>query len=220
MQDIAGKIEPMFSEDDIILISAIEHYAYCPRQYALIHLEQVYEENVFTLQGSAQHERAHEETTTLEEGMRVERALPLWSERYGLLGKGDVVEFHDDGRVVPVEYKHGAKKQKQHDDLQLCAQTLCLEEMLGVTISVGAIFYHGSQRRREVPITAALRAATLAAVVAMRELARAGITPPPVNDARCENCSLNTACQPELLGKAAHVSGDPLYHLPVDGDFD
>lgn len=215
MQDDAGGNKPMFTEDEIILISAIEHYAYCPRQYALIHLEQIYEENVFTLQGSAQHERAHEESTTFEEGMRVERALPLWSERYGLLGKGDVVEFHEDGRVIPVEYKHGVKKPKQHDDLQLCAQALCLEEMLGVTIPTGAIFYHGSEHRREVAISPALREKTLATTVEMRALARAGMTPPPVNDARCTNCSLNNACQPEMLASAAHISGDELYHLPM-----
>ena len=206
----------MFSDDDIILISAIEHYAYCPRQYALIHLEQVYEENVFTLRGSAEHERADEATTTLEEGRRVERALPLWSEEYGLLGKADVVEFHPDGSVSPVEYKHGAKRQRRHDDLQLCAQALCLEEMLGVTIAAGAIFYHGSQRRREVPISPALRAATAEAITAIRALARSGVTPPPVNDARCERCSLNAVCQPELLGEAHAVTGDPLYRLPAE----
>ena len=203
-------------DDEIILISAIEHYSYCPRQYALIHLEQVYEENVFTLQGTAQHERAHEETTTFEEGMRVERALPLWSEHFGLLGKGDVVEFHDDGLVMPVEYKHGAKRERKHDELQICAQALCLEEMLGVTVAAGAIFYHGSQRRREVAISPALRAATTQAIAEMRELARNGITPPPVNDARCENCSLNAVCQPALLGQAARLSGDPLYRLPPE----
>ena len=89
----------MFPDDDIILVSAIEHYAYCPRQFALIHIEQVYAENVFTLQGQALHERANEPLTTPEEGKRVERALPLWSDRYGLLGKADVVEFHADGGV-------------------------------------------------------------------------------------------------------------------------
>ena len=98
----------MYTDDDIVLISAIEHYAYCPRQFGLIHLEQVYEENVFTLQGQALHERADEALTSCEEGKRVERALPLWSDRYGLLGKADVVEFYADGRVWPVEYKRGA----------------------------------------------------------------------------------------------------------------
>jgi CRISPR-associated exonuclease Cas4 len=205
-----------YDDDDLVLISAIEHFAYCPRQYALIHVEQVFEENVFTLQGSAQHARADETTTTYEEGVRVERALPLWSERYGLLGKADVVEFADDGRVTPVEYKHGAKRKRQHDDLQLCAQALCLEEMLGVAISDGAVFYHGSQRRREVPLTPTLRAATAEAIAAIRALARAGTTPPPVNDARCEQCSLNAVCQPELLALAGAVASDPLYQLPPE----
>jgi len=198
--------ESGFPDEEIVLISAIEHYAYCPRQYALIHLEQVFEENVFTLQGSAQHARADETTTTYAEGMRVEHALPLWSETYGLLGKADVVEFHDAGPVTPVEYKHGAKRQRVHDDLQLCAQALCLEEMLGTTIAAGAVFYHGSQHRREVPFTPALRAATVEAVAAIRALARAGCMPSPVRDARCTHCSLLDVCQPELLTEAEQAS--------------
>jgi len=108
----------------------------------------------------------------VQRGRRVERALPRWSERYGLLGTMDVVEFSDDGRVAPVEYKHGATRSRRHDDLQVCAQALCLAEMLGVTVTAGAIFYHGSQRRRDVPITARLRAAAVEAIAAIRAPAR------------------------------------------------
>lgn len=198
----------MVDEDEVVLLSALEHYSYCPRQCALIHVEQVYEENVFTLRGSAEHARADEPTTSLEPGKRVERALPLWSARYGLLGKADTVEFHDGGPVIPVEYKHGAKRQRRHDDLQLCAQALCLEEMLGVPVPTGYLFYHGSQHRREVAITAELRAATLEAVAAVRRLLRDGTMPPPCDDARCAHCSLIVACQPALLSGAARLAGD------------
>lgn len=188
-----------YSDDNRVLISAIEHYSYCPRQCALIHIEQVFEENVFTLQGNAQHTRVDEEMTTFEDGKRVERALPLWSERLGLIGKADVVEFYPDGQVVPVEYKHGGRREHTHDDLQICAQALCLEEMLGVTVSSGMLFYHASHASRVVKFTAALREATCATIEAIRELWESGEMPLPVNDKRCEKCSLINICQPELL---------------------
>ena len=200
-----------YSEDDIVLISAIEHYAYCPRQYALIHLEQVFEENVFTLQGSAQHKRADEpETTTTEEGKRVVRALPLCSERYGLQGKADVIEFYEDGRIVPIEYKHGPRQVRVHDDLQLCAQAVCLEEMCGQEVKRGMIFSRASQHSREVEFTPELRATMLAVVEKIRECLRRGETPPPVNDQRCPNCSLINACQPALLARARRHPGEAL----------
>jgi len=203
--------------DDPVLISAIEHYAYCPRQFALIHLEQVFEENVFTLVGSAQHERADEPETTYEEGKRVERALPLWSERYGLQGRGDVVEFFDDGRIVPVEYKHGPRRVRAHDDLQLCAQAVCLEEMCGRGVERGMIFSRASQHSREVVFTPEMREAMLAVVEKIRELLRRGETPPPVNDSRCQNCSLVNACQPELLTRARRHPEEALF-AAADGE--
>lgn len=190
--------------DDPVLISALEHYVYCPRQCALIHVEQVYDENVYTLQGSHLHARADEVMTTLEGGTRVERALPLWSAVHGLLGRADVVEFRPDGTVYPVEYKRGARRQRAHDDVQLCAQALCLEEMLGVTVTGGAIFYHTSRRQREVALDdPELRRHTRAVIAAVRDLLLTGTMPPPVNDDRCENCSLIEACRPQLLQAAA-----------------
>ena len=186
-------------DDDIVMLSAIEHYAYCPRQCGLIYLEQVYDENVATLQGSAQHARADTPVGTNEDGVRVERAAPLWSERYGLQGRADVIEFHPDGSVWPVEYKHGKAGKRLHDAVQLCAQALCLEEMLGVAITHGAIFYHGSQRCREVEMTPELRAETLRVIDGVRGMLRGGVMPPPLNDARCPGCSLEPLCQPALL---------------------
>src|ERR671921_686889 len=124
----------MWLEEDIVLISALEHYSYCPRQCALIHVERVFDENVFTLRGRRAHERADAPNTTGENGVRIERALPLWSDELGLNGRADVVEFPADGGIVPVEYKHGPRRERKHDDLQLCAQALCLEEMLGARV--------------------------------------------------------------------------------------
>ncbi len=110
------------------MLSALEHFSYCPRQYALIHIEQAFDENVHTKPGDAVHERVDEPGLERREGMRIERALPVWSEQFGLIGKCDIVEFNRDGIAYPLEYKHGTKRVKVHDDLQLAAQAICLED--------------------------------------------------------------------------------------------
>src|SRR5579871_6174065 len=140
------------------MISAIEHYSYCPRQCALIHVEQVYDENVFTLRGSMAHERADSGTSEMIGTTRVERSLPIWSERLGIYGRTDTVEFRADGTIYPVEYKHGPRRKHRHDDLQLCAQAACLEEMFGQPVARGAIYHHTTRRRREVEFTPELHA--------------------------------------------------------------
>lgn len=185
--------------DDPIMISALQHYSYCPRQCALIHTEQVFAENVHTLRGRAVHARVDEPMSNEESGVHVERALALFSERLGLVGKADVVEFLADGTPYPVEYKHGRKRTAEHDDLQLAAQALCLEEMTGKPVRLGAIYHHSSRRRREVEITEALRQQVADTTAAVRSLLRSGVLPPPVNDKRCEQCSLQETCQPEAL---------------------
>lgn len=204
--------------DDPIMISALQHYSYCPRQCALIHQEQVFDENVYTLRGRAVHERVDEPESQLEDGVRVERALPLYSERLGLVGKADVVEFHTGDVPYPVEYKHGQKRAREHDDLQLAAQAICLEEMTGKPVRSGAIYHHGSRRRREVEITDELRKKVEETVMAVRALLKSGTLPPPVNDERCRHCSLNEICQPQALGQAnkLHVLRAHLYE-PGDG---
>ncbi|NLB95242.1 MAG: CRISPR-associated protein Cas4 [Armatimonadetes bacterium] len=210
----------MAADDEGVMLSAIDHYAYCPRRCALIHVEQVWDENVFTLQGAALHERADEGFTTFEAGKRIERALPLWSEELGLIGKADTVEFLADGSVRPVEYKRGARAARAQDDLQLCAQALCLEEMLGVPVTTGAIFYHASRRTREVVFDDKLRAATREAIAQVRDLLRTGRIPPPVNDARCRDCSLLHACQPQALAAAAGLDEDELFTPPSDEEME
>ena len=194
-----------FSEEDYIPLSALEHYVYCPRQCALIHVEQVFDENVFTLRGRAVHEHVDEPGTAQEEGVRVERALPLWSHRYGLTGKADIVEFHE-GVPYPVDYKHGAKRAKAHDDLQLCGQALCLEEMLSVPVPAGAIYHFTSRRRREVLFSDALREKTVRTAEEVRAMLGEKHLPPAPNDARCPNCSLIEACMPKVLWEKGRVA--------------
>lgn len=193
------------SQDDaerkLIPISALNHYAYCPRRCALIHVEQTYSENVYTMRGHDLHERADRvEESGWEEGVRVERALPLCSRRLGLIGKADVVEFRDD-TPYPVEYKSGPNRRFENDDVQLCAQGMCLEEMLRLAVPRGAIFHHKSRRRREVIFTPELRARVEDTVAAIRSMLINKTIPPPVNDRRCEHCSLNETCMPAVIGE-------------------
>lgn len=186
-----------------IPLSALQHWAYCPRQCGLIHLEQAFADNVHTARGQAVHHLVDTPGYEIKSGVRVERALPLWSDQHQLIGKADLVEFHPDGRVYPVEFKHGAKRQKVWDDLQLAAQAMCLQEMLGLPVMQGAIFHASSHRRREVSITPALRELVIQTAEAIRQMLAAGRLPPPVNDARCKECSLQEICQPQALGSRA-----------------
>lgn len=191
------------SETDPIPLSALQHWVYCPRQCGLIHLEQAFAENIHTARGQAVHHLVDTPGYEIKSGVRVERALPLWSDRLGLIGKADLVEFHPDGTVFPVEFKHGAKRQKLHDDLQLAAQAMCLEDMLGRPVPKGAIFHASSHRRREVEITSALRQLVVETAVAIRAMLASGKLPPPVNDSRCKECSLKEICQPEAIADRA-----------------
>lgn len=189
--------------DDPIMLSALQHYSYCPRQCALIHVEQAFDENVHTMRGNVVHQHVDEPGFESFEGVRGEHALPVWSERLGLIGKCDVVEFYPDGRVYPVEYKHGKKRAKAHDDIQLAAQAICLEEMTGKPVTHGAIYHHSSRRRREVAITDSLRQQVEETVKAVRALLDSQKLPLPVNDARCKECSLREICQPQVMADKA-----------------
>jgi CRISPR-associated exonuclease Cas4 len=192
---------------DPIPLSALQHWAYCPRQCALIHQEQAFADNLHTARGHAVHHLVDQPGYEMKAGVKVERSLPLWNERLGLIGKADLVEFHPDGTVFPVEFKHGRKRRAVHDDLQLAGQALCLEEMLGRPVPAGAIYHASSHRRREVPITDELRGLVAETAEAIRAMLGRGVLPPPVNDARCRECSLKEICQPELVaGRAGHAS--------------
>lgn len=187
--------------DEPIALSALQHWIYCPRQCGLIHLEQAFEDNIHTARGQAVHHLVDTPGYEIKSGVRVERALPVWSDRHNLIGKADLVEFHPDGTVYPVEFKHGAKRQKRHDDIQLAAQALCLEEMLNRPVARGAIFHASSHRRREVIVTPDLRQLVIDTADAIRAMLRSGRLPPPANDARCRECSLKDICQPQALAE-------------------
>lgn len=194
------------TEPDPIPLSALQHWAYCPRQCGLIHLEQAFEDNLHTARGQAVHHLVDEPGYEMKAGVKVERALPLWSDRLSLIGKADLVEFHPDGSVYPVEFKHGRKRQKVHDDIQLAAQAMCLEDMLGHPVPKGAIYHATSRRRREVIFTPELRQLVEDTAYAIRAMLAAGVLPPPANDGRCKECSLKDLCQPEAMADKARLA--------------
>jgi CRISPR-associated exonuclease Cas4 len=202
------------SELEAIPISALQHWQYCPRQCALIHLDQVFEENVHTLRGQALHSTVDTPGFEARHGLRIERALPIWNERLGLIGKADVVEFQPDGTPYPVEYKHGSKRKSPRiaecDEIQLAAQALCLEEMTGKPVMEGAIFYASSKRRRIVVISETLRRQVQEVAAAVRNMLVVRRLPPAVNDERCRACSLIDQCQPRISQALGSIQAEYL----------
>jgi CRISPR-associated exonuclease Cas4 len=204
----------MYSEDDLLPLSALQHLAFCERQWGLIHIEQQWAENRLTAEGRQLHERAHEGADELRDGVRICRGLRIRSLRLGLIGAADVVEFRSgpDGmsQPFPVEYKRGRPKPGHWDVVQLCAQALCLEEMLNTVIAAGAIFYGQPRRRMEVGFAADLRQETERLVSRLHGLQTAGRTPPPAYETKCDNCSLLAICLPQMAdrkrGAAAYVT--------------
>jgi CRISPR-associated exonuclease Cas4 len=197
---------------DPIPLSALQHWAYCPRQCGLIHLEQAFDDNLHTLRGQAVHRQVDDPGFEFRRGLRVERALPVWSDALGLIGKADVVEFEPDGTPHPVEYKHGSRHKAADiaacDDLQLAAQAVCLQEMTGRAVSEGALYYASSRRRRVVPIDDGLRQKVQQARDGVAAMLAGGVLPPPTLDPRrCKGCSLRDRCQPEALARLATLSG-------------
>jgi CRISPR-associated exonuclease Cas4 len=187
-----------FEERDFIPLSALNQYAYCPRRCYLIHAEGEFADNLHTQRGTAEHERVDTLQHNIKEGVRIEFALRLWSEKLGLSGRADVVEFHPDGQIYPVEYKHGKRQRWLNDDLQLAAQAICLEEMLGVTITEGAIYHQQSRRRREVVFNDELRNEVVSVSRKAHQLLKDGFMPKVTDQRqRCQGCSLVSICQPE-----------------------
>ena len=197
----------MAADPDPIPLSALQHWHYCPRQCGLIHLEQVFDDNVHTLRGQAVHARVDKPGVETAKGVRVERAMPLWHDALGLVGKADVVEFLPGGVPYPVEYKHGNRNKAADiaacDDIQLAAQALCLEHMLGKPVHEGALYYATSKRRRVVAITAELREGVAQTAQAIRQMLATTLLPPVLHAAqaarRCKACSLIDRCQPQAL---------------------
>lgn len=197
----------IYSEDDLLPLSALQHICFCERQCTLIHVEQVWLENRFTAEGRIMHERVDTGKSETRRDVRTSFALSLRSLRLGLVGKADVVEFHrkkmPDGKTVwqpfPVEYKRGKPKKDNCDKIQLCAQALCLEEMLGNRVEAGALFYGKTRRRQDVPLDEPLRAETEQMAEKLHALFNQRKTPKPVFDKRCQNCSFVSYCMPEKL---------------------
>ena len=206
------------NEPDPLPLSALQHWAYCPRQCGLIHLEQTFDDNLHTQRGQAVHKTVDIPGTEERKGLRIERALPVWHDMLGLIGKADVVEFEADGTPYPVEYKHGSRNKAVDiaacDDVQLAAQAICLESMTGRVVSEGALYYASSRRRRIVAITEALRMQVLDTAQAVRAMLSSATLPPPTRDVRrCKACSLRERCQPEAWSRL-HDAG--LHHDPFD----
>ena len=195
----------MATDPDPIQLSALQHWQYCPRQCGLIHLEQVFDDNVHTLRGQAVHAKVDKPGVETAKGVRVERTMPLWHDGLGLVGKADVVEFLPSGTPYPVEYKHGSRNKAADiaacDDLQLAGQALCLEHMLGKNVPEGAIYYASSKRRRVLPITDELRQRVGHTADAIRAMLASEKLPPvlPADQVtkRCKACSLADRCQPQ-----------------------
>lgn len=199
-------------EDHHLAISALQHYAFCPRQFALIHVEQAWAENRFTSEGKVLHERVDSGAAEQRRNMRYERGVSLISQTYQLTGKMDLLEIESAGsesnvpRYFPVEYKRGKPKVQDWDRIQLCAQALCIEEMRaeilrGAQITEGAIWYWEVRRREPVLIGDNLRSATIAAIESAHAILSSGRTPPPVNDKRCRACSLIDLCAPYAFAR-------------------
>jgi len=177
-------------------LSALQHWLFCPRQCALIHVERVWAENQLTAEGRVLHDRADAGQPESLDGIRILRAVQIASTQYGLHGVADVVELRG-GLPYPVEYKRGRPKAHRADEAQLCAQALCLEEMTGRTVLEGALFYGTTRRRKVVPFDAALRALTLQVAKEVRTSIASGTVPSPVFDAkRCDACSIHDLCRP------------------------
>lgn len=198
-----------YNEDDLLPLSAMQHLVFCERQCALIHIEGVWEDNILTTQGHHLHDKAHEGTSELRGDVLTVRSLRLRSLRLGLSGQADVVEFHRDeingialpGREgrwqpFPVEYKRGHPKRNSCDEVQLCAQALCLEEMLQYDLRSGALFYGETRHRLDVAFDSALRLETEQAAARLHALFRSRQTPPALYEKKCQSCSLLDLCRP------------------------
>lgn len=222
----------MYSEDDLIPISALQHFIFCKRQCALIHVEQLWSENIFTAEGRIMHDKVDKEMSTESRGgLRVARKVRMRSLVLGVTGIADVVEFHRENknevntgtsastsrltklkgcsgwwRPFPVEYKRGKPKPGNCDKVQLCAQAICLEEMLKVNVLEGAIYYGKTNRRLDVRFDDKLRNETIGTAKKTRKLIESGITPAAIYDKRCEKCSMKGLCLPKALDNRKKIA--------------
>ncbi len=203
---MTAAVHDVFAESDPLPLSVLQHAVYCLRQAALIHIERVWADNRFTAEGNVLHAVADKGGSRKARGVRRVLSLALASKRLGIAGNADLVEFHARGDGIetpyPVEYKRGKPKLHRADEVQLCAQALCLEEMTGSAVPEGALFYAETKRRLAVPFDADLRRETEETAMAMADVFRSGITPPPTTrKERCRACSLIELCRPDAVGR-------------------
>ena len=211
-----------FEEDDLLPISGLQHLLFCERRAALVHTEGLWNENVFTTEGGLMHERVHQAETEVRGDIRIARGLRLRSLRMGLSGMADMVEFHRIGedasvkgielegvpgcwKPVPIEYKRGKLRHEEGYEIQTCAQAMCLEEMLGVEIPSGAIYYGETKRRLEIAFDTKLREATELAAARLHALVKSAETPKAEMGPKCKSCSLIEVCLPKVTGKSGDV---------------
>lgn len=206
------------SDAELLPLSALQHYAYCPRQFALIHVEQQWAENRFTAEGQLLHQRVDEGVSEQRGDLHIARSLWVVSHSLGLSGKADVVEFHRQAeggcklpgktgqwQPYPVEYKRGRSKADDWDRIQLCAQAMALEEMLLAPVPEGALFYGKPRRRERISIDASLRDKTRQLAAAVHKLFDHGETPPPDPGPKCDHCSLREICVPDRASAKAYL---------------
>ena len=205
-----------YREDDYLMLSGIQHFAFCRRQWALIHIEQQWQENEYTVAGELLHKNAHDPFfNEKRKDVKVSRSMPVFSRTMGISGECDIVEFRksDDGisihghrglyKVYPIEYKKGSPKDTEVDILQLTAQAMCLESMLCCDIPEGALYYGEIRRRERVSFTPELRAGVRELLAEMHELYRRGYTPKVKPTKSCNACSLKELCLPKLMKSRA-----------------
>ncbi len=217
------------SDADFLALSGLKHFCFCRRRWALVHIEQQWQENALTVSGHLMHERVHDENFTESRGsVLLSRGMPVRSQKLRITGACDLVELHRDEngiaicgrsgtwRVFPVEYKHGEPDERGADAMQLCAQALCLEEMLAVEIPEGAIYYGKIHRRVSVAFRAELRQQTIQKIEEMHRLFARGCTPKAKWTKACKSCSLVEVCQP-LLTKRVSASVYVQRMLEEDG---
>ncbi|GAB3214004.1 CRISPR-associated exonuclease, Cas4 family [Marinactinospora thermotolerans DSM 45154] len=184
-----------------VTLSALEHYAYCPRQAGLILLEDAFTDDAATVRGTLAHRRVHDPGQESRPRVRTLRALPVWHDELGLTGVCDVVEIHPDGTVLPVEHKSGAYRPGGAADVQVAAQAICLEQRLSTRIDTAAIYAMADRRRHTVAVDAAMRQRVARITEQVREVIKSQALPAPAADARCRRCSMNTGCMPKVLAK-------------------
>lgn len=192
----------MYTEDDFIMISALQHYVYCPRQCGLIHVDDVWQENLFTTRGNILHEKVDTDTYETRGNVKTVRGLRIHSFYYGIVGRCDVIEFVENNigkEIIPVEFKSGEPKNDISDKVQLCAQVLCLEEMLNTKITHGTLFYGKIRRRNKIEIDEQLRSQTKDIINSVREMISNQKVPVAEYNAKCRNCSLQSICQPKAM---------------------